>query len=292
MRVWKSLFTFDEVETESRWLRPVGKCGVPDAARFAEEVLGFQPDALPRQLLLSNAKQGMLNCTRQWGKTTVAAAKTVHRAHFYAGSLVIVASPTERQSAEFLLKARRFIRQLKIPVRGDGHHRASLVFPNGSRIVGLPGKEDTIRGYSDVPLLIVDEAARVTDEMYKSLRSSLAVAAGDLWLLSTPNGKRGFFYENWVNGGGAWERISATAPECGRISESFLEEERRQMGSKWFGQKYLCEFGKTMRRCFLGSWCGGRWRISSRWSSSAVGGEEWESPVAYARGSLPGELLL
>jgi hypothetical protein len=222
----------------------------PDAVQFARQWLGFVPDQRQRDLLLSPAKQGILNCTRQWGKSTVAAIKAVHRAHFHPRSLVIVASPTERQSAEFLLKARDFTKRLKIPVRGDGHHRASLRFPNGSRIVGLPGKEGTIRGYSAVSLLIIDEAARVTDEMYKSLRPSLAVAAGDLWLLSTPNGKRGFFYENWVNGGESWERISATAPECPRISESFLQEERRQMGSRWFGQEYLCEFGEDEAQMF------------------------------------------
>ena len=65
------------------------------------------------------------------------------------------------------------MQRLRIPLRGDGHHRASLRFPNGSRIVGLPGKEDTIRGYSEVSLLIIDEAARVTDEMYKALRPML-----------------------------------------------------------------------------------------------------------------------
>jgi hypothetical protein len=29
--------------------------------------------------------------------------------------------------------------------------------------------------------------------MYKSLRPTLAVGNGDLWLMSTPYGKRGFF---------------------------------------------------------------------------------------------------
>ena len=246
----KSLFTFDETETESQWVRTAQKTGIPDVVRFAEEWLGFKPDAAQKKLLLSKAKRLILNCTRQWGKSTVAALMAVHRAYFYPGSLVIVASPTERQSAEFLLKARGFMQLLKIPVRGDGHHRSSLRFPNGSRIIGLPGTEATIRGYSKVSLMIIDEAARVGDEMYKALRPSLAVEGGDLWLLSTPNGKRGFFYENWVNGGDEWERIAVTATECLRIPESFLEEERRQLGDRWFRQEYLCEFGDDDTRMF------------------------------------------
>jgi hypothetical protein len=204
MGVWKGLYTFDEPETESRWQRtllsksPTTKAlcglasgGIGDAARFAEGTLGFQPDARQRELLLCEAKQGILNCTRQWGKSTVAAIKAVHRAHTVAKSLVVVASPTERQSAEFLLKARGFINELGVRVRGDGHNRASLRLPNGSRIVGLPGKEANIRGFSAVNLLIIDEAARVPDELYKALRPMLTVAHGDLWLLSTPWGKQG-----------------------------------------------------------------------------------------------------
>ncbi len=79
--------------------------------------------------------------------------------------------------------------------RGDGDNAISLVLPNGTRIVGLPGTEGTVRGFSAVSLLLIDEAARVQDAMYKALRPMLAVGDGDLWLMSTPYGKRGFFYE-------------------------------------------------------------------------------------------------
>jgi len=65
----------------------------------------------------------------------------------------------------------------------------SLEFPNGARIIGLPGSEATIRGFSAVSLLLVDEAARVSDDLYKAIRPMLAVSAGELWLMSTPFGK-------------------------------------------------------------------------------------------------------
>jgi hypothetical protein len=106
----------------------------------------------------------------------------------------------------------------------------------------MPGHEKTLRSLSAVSLLIIDEAARVLDETYKALRPMLAVSDGDLWLLSTPFGKRGFFYENWSSGSGDWVRTKAPATECERISARFLEEERRQIGDAWFRQEYLCEF--------------------------------------------------
>ena len=97
-------------------------------------------------------------------------------------------------------------------------------------------------------LLIIDEAARVDDQIYRALRPMLAVANGDLWLLSTPAGMRGFFYENWTAARNRteespeWHRISIPAPDCPRISAAFLEEERAQMGQSAFRQEYLCEF--------------------------------------------------
>jgi len=209
---------------------------------FAKERLGFEADEKQRAVLDSTAKRGILNCTRQWGKSTVSAAKAVHRAWSESGSLVLVASPTERQSAEFMRKAADFVRRLDVRPQGDGDQALSLKFPNGSRIVGLPGTEGTVRGFSAVSLLLIDEAARVPDAMYKALRPMLAVKDGDMWLMSTPYGQRGFFWDAWTNGGTRWERISVAATECERIRAGFLEEERDALGSLWFAQEYLCTF--------------------------------------------------
>ncbi len=172
-----------------------------DAAAFARDRLGFDPDLRQSLLLQGSIRRGLLNCSRQWGKSTVTAARAVHRAQCTPGSLVVVLSPSARQSGEFLRKAAGFTRRLEIRPRGDGDNEISLLFPNGSRIVGLPGMENTVRGFSAVSLLLIDEASRVSDGLYKAVRPMLAVGDGDLWLMSTPNGQRGFFYEEWTNGG-------------------------------------------------------------------------------------------
>src|SRR6185369_13647951 len=93
-----------------------------------------------------------------------------------------------------------------------------------------------------VSLMLIDEASRVSDGMYRAMRPTLAVGDGDLWLVSTPNSKRGFYWEEWAHGGDMWERIQVTAPECPRIRPGFLAEERAREGDKWFRQEYLCEF--------------------------------------------------
>jgi len=162
----------------------------------------------------------------------------------------VVVSPSARQGGEFLRKASGFVRKLDIRPRGDGDNEMSLLLPDGSRIVGLPGTEATIRGFSGVRLLLVDEASRVSDEVYLAVRKMLATSDGALWMMSTPNGKRGFFYETWMHGGPEWERIAAPATECPRIGKRFLEEERREMGERCFRQEYLCEFEDTVSGVF------------------------------------------
>jgi hypothetical protein len=162
---------------------------------------------------------------------------------------VLVASPSGRQSMEFVKKAEEMVTRLGIQPRGDGSGDISLVLPNGSRIIGLPGVEGTLRGYSAVSLLLIDEAARVADATYLALRPMLAVGRGDLWLMSTPFGKNGFFHEAWEYGGDEWFRMSVPATECPRIEKDFLEGERKAMGTAWFEQEFLCSFvenGTTM----------------------------------------------
>jgi phage FluMu gp28-like protein len=221
-----------------------------DPVEWVREKLGFEADAAQSRALRSESRRGLLNCCRQWGKSTVTAAKAVYQAYTAAQSLTLVVSPSARQSGEFIRKASAFAQELKIRPQGDGDNEISLAFPNGSRVVGLPGNEATIRGFSAVSLLLVDEAARVNDELYMAIRPMLAVSRGTLWLMSTPFGKRGFFYEAWAQGGPEWERIQVTAEECRRIPREFLEEERAAMGERWFRQEYLCEFADSVSGVF------------------------------------------
>ncbi|HWC97562.1 MAG TPA: terminase family protein, partial [Candidatus Sulfopaludibacter sp.] len=219
-------------------------------ADWVQQRLGIVPDARQSLLLQSSGKRTILNCCRQWGKSTITAAKTVEIAWRNPKSLILVIAPVERQSHEFVLKAEDFLSRLDVQPKGDGQNPISVLLPNDSRIVGLPAIESTIRGFSAVSLLVVDEASRVPDSVYRAIRPMLAVSDGSLWLISTPLGKRGFFYETWANGGPAWHRVKATGPECPRIRPEFLAEERLHMGEREFGQEYLCEFADVRAGVF------------------------------------------
>jgi hypothetical protein len=222
---------------------------IPDIVEFTRRRLGFDPNPL-QESVLRGGRRGILNCTRQWGKSTVAAAKAVHRAYCRPDSLILVLSPSGKQSGELIRKAEEFVSRLGIKVRGDGTNEISIAFPNRSRIVGLPHEETTSRGFSKVSLMLIDEASRVEDKLYRAMRPTLAVGNGDLWLMSTPNGKRGFFHAEWTAGGEKWQRISATAEECPWIDPEFLDDERKSMTDAFFRQEYMCEFGEAEGRVF------------------------------------------
>jgi hypothetical protein len=215
-----------------------------DRVAFAK-ALGIHPDGWQEELLRSHSERILLNCCRQSGKSTMSAVIALHRALYHPSSLILCLAPALRQSQELFAKIADFYRDLGRPVSPLGERKLSLELENGSRIITLPGTEKTIRGFSGVSLLIVDEAARVEDELYFAVRPMLAVSGGTLIMLSTPYGQSGIFYEEWMSDDSReWQRFRVSADQVPRISPEFLSEERRALGSRWFEQEYMCVFGE------------------------------------------------
>ncbi len=211
---------------------------------------GFTLDDWQRDVLTSTAHQIILLVTRQGGKSTVSSIRALHRALYTPGSLVLLLAPSYRQSKELFRKVKDALAVLPFPAPLASESALEVEFTNLSRVVALPGKEATIRGFSGVSLLIVDEASRVADDLYQAVRPMLAVSGGDIVLLSTPFGKRGFFFHEWAEGGVAWHRTKVTAYDCPRIPREWLEQERRSIGDWWFRQEYMCEFVETIDQVF------------------------------------------
>ncbi len=220
-----------------------------DAVVFARSA-GLEPDGWQRDVLRSEARQQILLCSRQSGKSTVSAVLAVHTAVYEPGSLILVLSPSLRQSQELFRKMLDTYAGAGMPVRADIENRLSLELSNGSRVVSLPGKEATIRGFSGVSLLVVDEAARVPDELYQAVRPMLAISRGRIVALSTPAGKRGWFHHEYAEGGEGWHRVKVTAYDVPRIDPDWLEEERRNIPRAVFQAEYECHFGESEDAAF------------------------------------------
>jgi len=212
-----------------------------DRVRFARACGLDAPDPWQGLMLRSTHPRVIANCHRQSGKSTVAALVALHQALFTPSSLALLLSPTLRQSSELFRKCLDVYRALGRSEPAEAESALRLELENGSRIISLPGKEGTVRGISKVKLLIIDEASRVPDELYKAVRPMLAVSGGRLILLSTPFGTRGFYYEEYLRRE-KWDYYEVPAEECPRISKEFLEEEKETMGEWWFEQEYHCKF--------------------------------------------------
>jgi len=212
-----------------------------DAAVFASGALGIEPDDWQADVLRSTSSRLLLNCSRQSGKSTTAAVLAVHRAVFVPRSLILLISPSLRQSSEMYRRVRDLAGRMSSPPAMTEDTKTSATLTNGSRIVSLPSSEATVRGYSAVDLLIFDEASHVADPLYFATRPMLATSGGAIVAMSTPFGRRGWWFEAWGDGVG-WERVRIPATDCPRISPAFLADERASLGPWWYAQEYECEF--------------------------------------------------
>lgn len=214
------------------------------------EAIGIAADPWQEDVWRSNHPSIMLNCTRQGGKSSAASVLAMHAALYEPGSMVLLLSRTQRQAGELFKKVMTVYRAVGRPVPADSENTSTLELENGSRVISLPGDPDTVRSYSAVRLLIVDEASRVSDELMGAVRPMLAVSGGRLITLSTPHGKRGWWSEAWHDGGDDYKRVKITAYDCPRITDEFLKKERRALGEWRFKQEYMCEFVESAEQVF------------------------------------------
>jgi hypothetical protein len=203
---------------------------------------GLTPDAWQRDFLFCQAQDVLLNCSRGAGKSRVTSALALHTALFRRRALVLLVSRSLRQATELFRYVKQGYSALERPHAAVKDNDCQLELDNGSRIVALPGREETIRSFQGVTLLILDEAARIPDELYSSVSPMTGVSGGRTVCLSTPFGQRGFFWREWHNETVAWTRFRITWQQCPRLTPAFIDNERRKFGDLWIRQEYECSF--------------------------------------------------
>ena len=210
-----------------------------DPVAFSRHI-GIDPDPWQADVLRYEGKRLLLNCCRQSGKSTTTATKALHTGLYKPKSLILLVSPSLRQSQELFRKVRDAYGALKNPPLLVEDNKLSMTLAN----------QATVRGYSGVTLILEDEASQVKDEFYQAILPMLIINKGQLIAMTTPYGKRGHFFEEWTNGGDEWKRIEITAAQCPRMTEEDLEKQRRSMGDMFFRQEFLCEFVDTEEQTF------------------------------------------
>jgi hypothetical protein len=218
-----------------------------DFARALDPILfasdcGLVPDAIQARLLMSTSRRVLVNCSRQWGKSSITALSALFSCLYSeTPARVVLVSPSQPQSTELFKKITTFWSKLPGAPEAKQESLTRMELSNGSRVISLPGSEKSVRGYS-ATLVIIDEAARCSDETIAAAKPMLAAAqdGGRLVCLSTPAGRRGFFHREWTQGEG-YERFMVKASECARITPEFLSEERKTLGPL-YAQEYECAF--------------------------------------------------
>jgi Terminase large subunit, T4likevirus-type, N-terminal len=221
-----------------------------DPVELWRSIYHTTPDDWQAEVLRSDHHKVILNTSRQVGKSSTVAIKALHIGLFEPGSLILLVSRSLRQSSELGKKVFDAYRRTGHIIPPESESKLALELRNGSRIICLPGgDEGGIRGYSGVRALIIDEASRCPDALFVALRPMIAVSAGSITLLSTPFGKRGFFWSTWADGDD-WLKIKVKATQCPRLSSAFLEQERRELGPRWYAQEYDCAFVEAVGQLF------------------------------------------
>jgi hypothetical protein len=210
-----------------------------DPVAFAIDCGLTTPDDWQMRFLRAPPRRGLTLACRQSGKTESCVLLACHVAHTEPNETIVVISPAQRISSEFIRRVKQ--RYLQLPgatLAADAVQK--IEFPNGSRIIGLPGDADTVRGIARVRLVLVDEAARCSDDIYTAVRPMLAVhPRGQLIGLTTGAAKQGWFYSGWVDPNSDFEKLEVTPSMCPRLTPEFLESERRALGET----AYRCEYG-------------------------------------------------
>ena len=213
-----------------------------NAAEFARVVLHWTPDAKQAMILRSGARRGIMNCSRQFGKTSLAAAKLTHTVCTRPGSTSIVVSENTSQTSEVFQKIDRFLSVVGVPYKTEPGKKIARVLPNGARIIGLASREAAVRGYT-ADFVFLDEAARIPDAVIDALLPVVAIRNGDWWMASTPKGRRGRFYEMWAHEEGpGLLKVSAPWTENPRLTPGFVERLRQDRGDAFVQQEFCCEF--------------------------------------------------
>lgn len=219
-----------------------------DPVVFAARV-GFVAEQWQEDLLRSVERRQIVACARQVGKTHTTAIKVVHRAVYSPDSLVLVVSPTQRQSNEMLTRCRQVFRQAGSPLKLVKDNDGELAFENSSRIVSLPGTDATTRGYSSAALIVVDEGAYLETDVFHGVLPMVG-SDGQLIALSTPAGQSGWFHSLFTTVGNGWQRHRITVHESGQWGERRIAETRALLGSVKFAAECEASFQDTDSQLF------------------------------------------
>jgi hypothetical protein len=210
-----------------------------DPALWVERKLDMVPADWQKQFLRAPRGASIAVLTaRQIGKTTAAGWAIAHVMIYAPGSLSVIGCPAQRQSAEAVRRVKEILLKLGVKLKVENVY--GLELDSGSRVLALPGTDDSIRGLTVDGWIVADEAARLSQDLISALRPMRARhPRARLAMLSTAWSRTDPFWTVWSSDDPTWIRIKATVDVCPLYGQAWLAEERRALGEVAFNREYL-----------------------------------------------------
>jgi hypothetical protein len=222
-----------------------------DPARLFRRASEQEPYPWQVDIMRPDRPRVIVNGPRQSGKSESLAAVAVHTALNVEGSTCLLGAVSQRQANLLLRTVRLYLRRLGAPVPSELESQSAIQLRNDSRIVSIPMTSDaaTTRGFSHVDLLALDESARIPDDAFEAM---LPVVASNpnarVILISTPNGREGFFFECW--GSPDWHHVEVHLADVPHLDLATVERHRALMTERMFRQEYQGAFESAGGQAF------------------------------------------
>lgn len=200
--------------------------GAPDP--YQQELLTVDPNNDPSDRFVA------VLCGRQVGKSTSCASLAYE--DLARNKEVAMFAPSQRQAIELLRRVHDFRDADPFAPPIQTNKTEMLRLDGKGRIVTLPLTDKSRGGTWDT--IIVDEAAFAEENTIEAILPSRK-ASGRVFLISTPNGQQGFFYDQWQ--AAKCRRIFARSVDIPRLKEK-VDFDRQFYSDHIFRVEHLCEF--------------------------------------------------
>lgn len=221
-------------------------------AATMRRAFGIAPEPWQRDLVGTERRRVLVLAARQVGKSLSTCGRALHRMVYESPCLVLCVAPTQRQSGEWFYKLRQGYRTLGRPVRVLAENESELRLANGSRVVALPGSDQTVRSFSSVDVLVVDEASWVDEATWSAVLPMVALG-GQVIACTTPGGTQGEFYRLWTEGGEGWQRFKVTCWDSGQYPPERIAQRRGELSPRRFQSELECDFQAGASNLFAGA---------------------------------------
>lgn len=207
----------------------------------------WDPHPAQKKIMASPARNKVICCGRQFGKTVFAVNTLLKRALVDGGNYWYVA-PTYKQAKQIawsmLLEAVK-----KLPkelVKKTNESELYVIIGNNAKIYIKGADEpDSLRGVALNGAILDEYAFMKPDVFEKVIEPMFLTTNGWAIFISTPNGFN-HFYDLFIAAKSRtdWDTFHFTSYDNPFASKDFLDEKKRERSAEAFAQEYMAEFRK------------------------------------------------